>query len=268
MRFPNSACLTNSCLYLSFQNTNIIQQQYLQKRNHFVNLNSKGKNKKNFQIPLQKHHSFCYFQPVIVDKRIPVDQEMSYNNTIGPLIYQPSEAHYYTKTLNRSRDKPGHKSSRLKKSESLREKLSCVGVYDNYEKPNYPEQDYNDSERRSYLQLLKGNYISNSTRNLGPEHSYHQNFHTLGPQDKTHKDAKHKKLVYADLALGNHNLKFKNTVNSNRHLYDTYSITNSEGTNRDQTNPSCNNGMPPSQRKAPTQARSDYATLKFNEIDV
>lgn len=158
--------------------------------------------------------------------------------------------------------------SRLKKSESLREKLSCVGVYDNYEKPDYPIQDYNDSERRSYLQLLKGNYISNSTRNLGPEHNYNQNFNTMGPQDKTHRvDAKHKKLVYADLALGNHNLKFKNTVNSNRHLYDTYSIPNSEGTNRDQTNQSYNNGML-SQRKGQGQQRSEYATLKFNEIDV
>ncbi|XP_041986040.1 uncharacterized protein LOC121738194 isoform X2 [Aricia agestis] len=236
------------------QNTNILQQQYLQKRNHFTNISTKGKNKKNFQIPLQKHHSFCYFQPIRVDKRIPVDQERAYNNTIGPMIYQPTEPQYYTKTLNRTREKNSHKN-RLKKSESLREKLSCVGVYDNYEKPNYPEPEYSESERRSYLHLLKGNYISNSTRNLA-ENNFNPNFNTLGPKEERPK----KKLVYADLALGNHNLKFKNTVNSNRHLYDTYSCNdsskNSEGSYKNNT----------SQRKS--SQKSDYATLKFNEIDV
>nr|XP_053621032.1 hemicentin-1 isoform X6 [Plodia interpunctella] len=244
------------------QNTNILQQQYMQKRNHFTNLSSKGKNKKNFQIPLQKHHSFCYFQPIRVDKRIPVDQETAYNNTIGPLIYQPGEVQYYTKTLNRTREKNSQKLNRLKKSESLREKLSCVGVYDNYEKPDYPEPEYNDSERRSYLHLLKGNYISNSTRNLGPEHA-NTNFNTLGAKEEKPK----KKLVYADLALGNHNLKFKNTVNSNRHLYDTYTIGN-DSTNKE-TNSSHKNNISSSQRKGGHgQQRSDYATLKFNEIDV
>ncbi|CAH2098777.1 unnamed protein product [Euphydryas editha] len=242
------------------QNTNILQQQYLQKRNHFTNLSSKGKNKKNFQIPLQKHHSFCYFQPIRVDKRIPVDQERSYNNTIGPVIYQPPETQYYTKTLNRTREKHSQKLNRLKKSESLREKLSCVGVYDNYEKPNYPEPEYNDSERKSYLQLLKGNYISNSTRNLGPEHNYNATFNTKDERPKN------KKLVYADLALGNHNLKFKNTVNSNRHLYDTYTIGNVDNPNKD-TNSSYKSNVSSSQRKS-SQQRSDYATLKFNEIDV
>ncbi|XP_069363172.1 uncharacterized protein nrm isoform X6 [Maniola hyperantus] len=244
------------------QNTNILQQQYLQKRNHFTNISSKGKNKKNFQIPLQKHHSFCYFQPIRVDKRIPVDQERSYNNTIGPMIYQPPETQYYTKTLNRTREKNSQKLNRLKKSESLREKLSCVGVYENYEKPNYPEPEYNDSERKSYLQLLKGNYISNSTRNLGPaEHNYNTNFNTMGTKEER---PKHKKLVYADLALGNHNLKFKNTVNSNRHLYDTYTI-GSDSTK--ESNSSYKNNVSSSQRKS-SQQRSDYATLKFNEIDV
>lgn len=224
-------------------------------RNHFTNQSSKGKNKKNFQIPLQKHHSFCYFQPIRVDKRIPVDQERSINNTIGPMIYQ-QDTQYYTKTLNRTRDK-NQKLNRLKKSESLREKLSCVGVYDNYEKPNYPEPEYSESERKSYLQLLKGNYISNSTRNLGPE-PCNPNFNTLGT-----REPKHKKLVYADLALGNHNLKFKNTVNSNRHLYDTYTIGGESG-NQNQDSSS----KPISSRKGHTQPRSDYATLKFNEIDV
>ncbi|XP_063898396.1 hemicentin-1 isoform X5 [Helicoverpa armigera] len=242
------------------QNTNILQQQYMQKRNHFTNLSNKGKNKKNFQIPLQKHHSFCYFQPIRVDKRIPVDQERSYNNTIGPLIYQPSEAQYYTKTLNRTREKNSQKLNRLKKSESLREKLSCVGVYDNYQKPDYPEPEYNESERKSYLQLLKGNYISNSTRNLGPE-NFSSNY--SGTKDDKPKQ---KKLVYADLALGNHNMKFKNTVNSNRHLYDTYTV-GSDSTNKD-TNSSYKN-MSSNQRKSGhSQPRSDYATLKFNEIDV
>ncbi|XP_050555939.1 hemicentin-1 isoform X6 [Spodoptera frugiperda] len=241
------------------QNTNILQQQYMQKRNHFTNLSNKGKNKKNFQIPLQKHHSFCYFQPIRVDKRIPVDQERSYNNTIGPLIYQPSEAQYYTKTLNRTREKNSQKLNRLKKSESLREKLSCVGVYDNYQKPDYPEPEYNESERKSYLQLLKGNYISNSTRNLGPE-NFSSNY--PGPKDEKPKQ---KKLVYADLALGNHNMKFKNTVNSNRHLYDTYTV-GSDSANKD-TNSSYKNTSS-AQRKGHAQPRSDYATLKFNEIDV
>ncbi|XP_063898405.1 hemicentin-2 isoform X13 [Helicoverpa armigera] len=242
------------------KNTNILQQQYMQKRNHFTNLSNKGKNKKNFQIPLQKHHSFCYFQPIRVDKRIPVDQERSYNNTIGPLIYQPSEAQYYTKTLNRTREKNSQKLNRLKKSESLREKLSCVGVYDNYQKPDYPEPEYNESERKSYLQLLKGNYISNSTRNLGPE-NFSSNY--SGTKDDKPKQ---KKLVYADLALGNHNMKFKNTVNSNRHLYDTYTV-GSDSTNKD-TNSSYKN-MSSNQRKSGhSQPRSDYATLKFNEIDV
>ncbi|XP_045781158.1 hemicentin-1 isoform X3 [Maniola jurtina] len=243
------------------KNTNILQQQYLQKRNHFTNISSKGKNKKNFQIPLQKHHSFCYFQPIRVDKRIPVDQERSYNNTIGPMIYQPPETQYYTKTLNRTREKNSQKLNRLKKSESLREKLSCVGVYENYEKPNYPEPEYNDSERKSYLQLLKGNYISNSTRNLGPEHNYNTNFNTMGTKEER---PKHKKLVYADLALGNHNLKFKNTVNSNRHLYDTYTIGSDSAK---ESNSSYKNNVSSSQRKS-SQQRSDYATLKFNEIDV
>ncbi|XP_045540674.1 hemicentin-1 isoform X3 [Papilio machaon] len=241
------------------QNTNILQQQYMQKRNHFTNLSSKGKNKKNFQIPIQKHHSFCYFQPIRVDKRIPVDQERSYNNTIGPVIYQTGDVQYYTKTLNRTREKNSQKLNRLKKSESLREKLSCVGIYDNYEKPNYPEPEYNESERKSYLQLLKGNYISSSSRNINPEHICSSNFNTMGPKDER---SKHKKLVYADLALGNHNLKFKNTVNSNKHLYDTYSIGN---TDKD-SNSSLKNNVVSSQRK--NNQRSDYATLKFNEIDV
>lgn len=203
---------------------------------------------------MQKHHSFCYFQPIRVDKRLPVDQERSYNNTIGPLIYQHPETQYYTKTLNRTREKNSQKLNRLKKSESLREKLSCVGVYDHYEKPDYPEPEYNDSERRNYLQFLKGNHISNSTRNLGPEN---YNFNTGSKDEKP----KHKKLVYADLALGNHNLKFKNTVNSNRHLYDTYAVGDS--TNKD-TNCSYKNVR----KGSHSQQRSDYATLKFNEIDV
>ncbi|CAG9116132.1 unnamed protein product [Plutella xylostella] len=173
--------------------------------------------------------------PVRVDKRIPVDQERMYNNTIGPLIYQPADVQYYTKTLNRSRDKNEQKLSRLKKSESLREKLSCVGVYDHYQKPDYPEQDCSEPERRSYLQLLKGNYISNSTRNLGPEF-YNPNYNKTLREDRN-KESKHKKLVYADLALGNHNLKFKNTVNSNRHLYDTYSIPNADESNREPNQP-------------------------------
>lgn len=222
----------------------------MQKRNHFTNLSSKGKNKKNFQIPLQKHHSFCYFQPIRVDKRIPVDRERSYNNTIGPLIYQPTEPHYYTKTLNRTREKNSQKLNRLKKSESLREKLSCVGIYDNYEKPDYPEPEYNESERKSYLHLLKNNHISNSSRNLTPENINY----SVNKDDKP----KHKKLVYADLALGNHNLKFKNTVNSNRHLYDTYSIGNDSKDSSNSKNA----------QKKNQQGRSDYATLKFNEIDV
>ncbi|XP_047508896.1 hemicentin-2 isoform X8 [Pieris napi] len=238
------------------QNTNILQHQYLQqKRNHFPNIAPKGKNKKNFQIPLQKHHSFCYFQPIRVDKRIPVDQERSYNNTIGPVIYRHADTQFYTKTLNRSREKNGQRSSRLKKSESLREKLSCVGVYDNYEKPDYPEPEYDDSERKSYLQLLKGNYISDSSRHIEPER-YSSNSREEKPR--------HKKLVYADLALGNHNMKFKNTVNSNRHLYDTYSISN-DSANKD-TNSAHKNSVGSSQRKG--QPRSEYATLKFNEIDV
>ncbi|XP_013145692.1 PREDICTED: uncharacterized protein LOC106108902 isoform X4 [Papilio polytes] len=241
------------------QNTNILQQQYMQKRNHFTNLSSKGKNKKNFQIPIQKHHSFCYFQPIKVDKRIPVDQERSYNNTIGPVIYQTGDVQYYTKTLNRTKEKNSQKLNRLKKSESLREKLSCVGIYDNYEKPNYPEPEYNESERKSYLQLLKGNYISSSSRNINPEHICSSNFNTMGPKDER---SKHKKLVYADLALGNHNLKFKNTVNSNKHLYDTYSIGNT-----DKDSNTHKNNVVSSQRKN-NQQRSDYATLKFHEIDV
>ncbi|XP_045532342.1 hemicentin-1 isoform X2 [Pieris brassicae] len=239
------------------KNTNILQHQYLQKRNHFPNIATKGKNKKNFQIPLQKHHSFCYFQPIRVDKRIPVDQERSYNNTIGPVIYRHADTQHYTKTLNRSREKNGQRSSRLKKSESLREKLSCVGLYDNYEKPDYPEPEYDDSERKSYLQLLKGNYISDSSRHIEPER-YSSNLNCR--EDKP----RHKKLVYADLALGNHNLKFKNTVNSNRHLYDTYSIGN-DSANKD-TNSAHKNSVGSSQRKG--QPRSEYATLKFNEIDV
>ncbi|CAG9790130.1 unnamed protein product [Diatraea saccharalis] len=262
VRRSNSVQSTLNVDFENGQNTNLLQQQYMPKRNHFSNLSSKGKNKKNFQIPLQKHHSFCYFQPIRVDKRIPVDQERSYNNTIGPMIYQPSEAQYYTKTLNRTREKNNHKLNRLKKSESLREKLSCVGVYDNYEKPDYPEPEYNESERRSYLQLLKGNYISNSTRNLGPEHNYSTNYNTVGPKEEK---PRHKKLVYADLALGNHNLKFKNTVNSNRHLYDTYTIGSE--INKD-TNGSHKSNVSSNQRKAnQSQQRSDYATLKFNEID-
>ncbi|XP_013145690.1 PREDICTED: uncharacterized protein LOC106108902 isoform X2 [Papilio polytes] len=218
------------------QNTNILQQQYMQKRNHFTNLSSKGKNKKNFQIPIQKHHSFCYFQPIKVDKRIPVDQERSYNNTIGPVIYQTGDVQYYTKTLNRTKEKNSQKLNRLKKSESLREKLSCVGIYDNYEKPNYPEPEYNESERKSYLQLLKGNYISSSSRNINPEHICSSNFNTMGPKDER---SKHKKLVYADLALGN------TDKDSNTHK----------------------NNVVSSQRKN-NQQRSDYATLKFHEIDV
>ncbi|CAH0718634.1 unnamed protein product, partial [Brenthis ino] len=206
------------------QSTNI-QQQYLQR--NFTNM-SKGKNKKNFQIPLQKHHSFCYFQPIRVDKRIPVNQE-TYNNTIGP-IYQP-ETQYYAKTLNRTKDK-SQKLNRLKKSESLREKLSCVGIYDNYEKPNYPEPDYSN-DRKNYLQFLKGNYISNSTRNLSPEYSYNTNFNTLCKDDRP----KNKKLVYADLALGNHNLKFKNTVNSNKHLYTIGNVESKESNSSYKSNP-------------------------------
>lgn len=178
------------------------------------------------------------------------------------MIYQPQETQYYTKPLNRTRDKNTHKLNRLKKSESLREKLSCVGVYENYEKPNYPEPEYNDSERKSYLQLLKGNYISNSTRNLGPDHiNYNTNFNTMGTKEER---PKHKKLVYADLALGNHNLKFKNTVNSNRHLYDTYTIGSDSAK---ESNSSYKNNVSSSQRKS-SQPRSEYATLKFNEIDV
>lgn len=188
---------------------------------------------------------------------------------------------YYTKTLDRSRDKNSHKLNRLKKSESLREKLSCVGVYENYEKPESPKQEeYNESERSSYLQLLKGSYISNSTRHLPSIHhqNTNTNFNTMGTNhkdDKTHKDTKHKKLVYADLALGNHNLKFKNTVNSNRHLYGTYSISNADlGTNRETNHAYNNGGVPTNQRdRKNTQPpaappRTEYATLKFNEIDV
>ncbi|KAJ0170416.1 hypothetical protein K1T71_013787 [Dendrolimus kikuchii] len=250
IRRSNSVQTTMSLDNENGQNTNIIQQQYMQKRNHFTNLSSKGKNKKNFQIPIQKHHSFCYFQPIRVDKRIPVDQERSYNNTIGSLIYQPAEPHYYTKTLNRTREKNSQKLNRLKKSESLREKLSCVGIYDNYVKPDYPEPEYNESERKSYLHLLKNNHISNSSRNLTPENINYN----VNKDDKP----RHKKLVYADLALGNHNLKFKNTVNSNRHLYDTYSIGNDSKDSSHSKNT----------QKKNQQGRSDYATLKFNEIDV
>ncbi|CAH2061672.1 unnamed protein product, partial [Iphiclides podalirius] len=190
------------------QTTNILQQQCMQKKKHFTNLNAKDKNKKNFQIPLQKHHSFCYFQPIGVDKRILVDQERSYNNTTGPIIYQTGEPQYCAKTLNRTREKHNQKLNRLKKSESLREKLSYVGVYDNYKRPDYPEPDHEESQRRSYLQLLKGNYMSNCSRNPNPEQNCGGNFNTLGSKDDR---SKHKKLVYADLALGNHNLKFKNT---------------------------------------------------------
>nr|XP_037875884.1 uncharacterized protein LOC101737333 [Bombyx mori] len=231
------------------QNTNVLQQQYMQKRNHFSNLSAKGKNKKNFQIPLQKHHSFCYFQPIRVDKRTPADR--SYNNTIGPLIYQPADPQYYTKTLNRTREKNTHKLNRLKKSESLREKLSCVGLYDPCDRAEHPEPG-----RGARPRPPGPGHTANSVRNINTDYP--------GSDATKDEKTKHKKLVYADLALGNHNMKFKNTVNSNRHLYDTYSISSAD------TNNVTNGGHKhaPSQTRASGQQRSDYATLKFNEIDV
>lgn len=194
-------------------------------------------------MPLQKNQN-TYFQPVKIERR---DNQELYNN-LGP-YYQPDP--YYSKTLNRTREKHSQKLNRLKKSESLREKLSCVGAYDTYDKPNYPEQDYSENEKRNYLQLLKSNYISNSSRNIAEP--FCTNYNTVGPYSRDEKpSSKHKKIVYADLALGNHNMKFKNTVNSKRHMYE----------------PSNSDNSMPGRKGSQSQPRSDYATLKFNEIDV
>lgn len=226
----------------------------MQKRKYFTNLSTKGKKKKCNQVPLQKHHSFCYFQAIRLDKANSVDQDKSYNNTIGPVIYMTCGEQYCTKTLNRNREKNNLKLNHLKKSESL----SCVGIYDQYERPDYPEPDCEESQRRSYLQLLKGDYTSPSSRNFNPDPNYGGNFNTLGPKGDR---SKHKKLLYADLTLGNHNLKFQNTVNSNKRLYtiDTHSVGNVD------INKDVNTG---SNRKGNHKQRNDYASLKFSEINV
>lgn len=93
---------------------------------------------------------------------------------------------------------------------------------------------------------------------------------------KSGKDMKNKekKLVYADLALSNHNMKFKNTVHSNRQLYGNFALTehedvdNSVSNNQRYTNDvaNCNNN----QRKnnQPRLTNNEQGPLKYNEIDV
>lgn len=78
--------------------------------------------------------------------------------------------------------------------------------------------------------------------------------------------------MYADLALTNHNMKFKNTVHSNRQLYGNFALTEHETIDGSLSNNqrygevvSCNNNQ---RKNNPNSRNSEQGSLKYNEIDV
>ncbi|XP_077283136.1 nephrin-like [Arctopsyche grandis] len=260
------------------KNTNLQQQQYTQNSNFLQNNSIKNKGKKNFQIPTQDHHSFCYFQPTQSDNQC--------GNNVQSLPEHGSyDPQFYTKTLDRSREKGRQKSNRMKKSESLREKLSCVGSHstDSFDRRNCRSNlnDFLASTQEapaSYFQhFLKSNHNTNPQRNYPPSYSYTMSSLTQGRHSKdaikNSKEAKNqKRLVYADLALSNHNMKFKNTVHSNRQLYGNFALTEHETIDGSLSNNqrygevvSCNNNQ---RKNNPNSRNSEQGSLKYNEIDV
>lgn len=174
----------------------------------------------------------------------------------------------------------------MKKSESLREKLSCVGSQDtdSFDRRSYRSNlnDFlassNEAPASYFQHLLKGNHNStvNQQRNYPPSYSYTMSSLTQGRHakdtSKASKEGKNqKRLVYADLALSNHNMKFKNTVHSNRQLYGNFALTEHETIDGSLSNNQrygdvvSNNN----QRKNNQNSRnSEQDTLKYNEIDV
>ncbi|CAH2061674.1 unnamed protein product, partial [Iphiclides podalirius] len=223
------------------QNINTLKKQYISMKNLSTNVNTNRNNQKNFEIPLQ-HPSSYYIKQI--DKWAPSDQKKSCNPTIGPIIWQTGDEPHCTKTLNRTRKKNNKKLNRMKRSESLKDKLSYVGVYNNYERPNYHVPENDESRGKSYLQLQDQNCAVN--------------FNTLGPKGEWSKHKKH------DLALDNHNMKFKNTVNSNKHRYDGFPVVET-GINKI-TNSSYKTSVTSSQRKR--MQNSDRANVTFGEIDI
>lgn len=162
--------------------------------------------------------------------------------------------------------------NRLKKSESLREKLSCVGSHstDSFDRRNSRTNlnDYlNNEAPASYFQQLIKHHNSNPPQRSYPQ-PYSYTLSSIGNHRQT-KDQKfsknQKKLVYADLALSNHNMKFKNTVHSKRQLYGNYVVQQDslENSRYEENNLSNNN-----QRKVNQTPRNEQDCVKYNEIDV
>lgn len=186
------------------------------------------------------NHSFCYFQPTPVENQAGNHQSgnQERNHSVG------YDAHLYCKTLDRTKDKGNRKSSsRMKKSESLREKLSCVGSHstDSFDRRNVR------TNLNEYLSEVPPSYFQQLLKTHNQSAAYPPAYSCPRPT----RDKGHKKLVYADLALANHNMKFKNTVHSNRQLYGNFAP--------EPEFPSPN---------GPGSSHSEEEEVKYNEIDV
>lgn len=188
--------------------------------------------KKHMQTNLQKHHSFCYFQPIHSAENLTIDQD---NEPIGPLIYKPNinKSNNFMNQTNRNWiDKrkpfqqidPKHKESFDKLHELLKRNPSSDNKSSQKKAPTYTLDSLN---RHKYIPKIEDN------NNM----------------------VKQKRLVYADLDLEDHNKKYNEKVNCNRRLFS-------------KEKPSSDDNKTDNLVELKKKHRTEYATLKFEEIEL
>lgn len=202
--------------------------------------------KKPQQTMLQKHHSFCYFQPIHSVE----DNTNSYfsadtNEPIGPLIYKPNttKTNAFADHNNRTWvDKrkpyqqidPKHKESFDKLHDLLKRN---------------PGTDKSKSVPKK--QALLNTYTLNSLN----RHKY------VPKAEDNNNTIVQKRLVYADLDLEDHNKKYNEKVNCNRRLFSKDKSSSDEL--KCKTDKTIDNLA-----ELKKKHRTEYATLKFEEVQL
>lgn len=192
--------------------------------------------KKNVQTNLQKHHSFCYFQPIHSAENLTIDQD--FNEPIGPLIYKPNtnKPNMFTNQSNRNWiDKrkpfqqidPKHKESFDKLHDLLKRN---------------PNTDNKSLQKKT---PISSTYTLDSLN----RHKY------IPKIEDNNNTVKQKRLVYADLDLEDHNKKYNEKVNCNRRLFSKDKLSSDDNKTDNLI-------------ELKKKHRTEYATLKFEEIEL
>lgn len=212
-------------------------------------------------IPLQKHHSFCYFQPIHSVKES--DPKTTNEDSLGPLIYKPNKNSNLTESSENLSNRFNHNVENNREQQQNTRKDSFRELRaSEYRLESEIDPAHRDTMNKLHDLLTRESPARSNSINLSKNTKQSTPTYTLASLNKHKYVPKsdepnlkplvaQKRLVYADLDLEDHNKKYNDKVNSNRQLF-----------SKDASNRLTNKSVDTNRQRTP------YATLKFDDVDI